>query len=1087
MLPSATPVTGDFLVSDAPATRNSRTYLNTTIPSGGSEQVAGDGMTAKSVLPKSWSSTLLLPKSAFPPRPLPAHRPKYLKRCTDELYASQKSRVQNSSVFVLHDGPPYANGDLHVGHALNKVLKDIINRFQLSQGKIIKYVPGWDCHGLPIELKALEEQKKASKNSETRQLGAIAIRHVARDLALKTVKLQKEQFRRWGIMADWENAWKTMDVDYELRQLDVFSEMVSRGLIYRRFKPVYWSPSSATALAEAELEYKDDHVSWSAFVRFPLASWPQFIATRVGLEADKVNVVVWTTTPWTLPANKAVAVNINLEYTIVTSATYGNLLVAISRVDEVEKICKETLSRNDSIHFNGAELVGASYRNPLLGFESSTFPILQADFVSADSGSGLVHLAPGHGMDDYKLCLQHNISPYAPLDDFGKFTEFALPTKPDLLVGKPVLDEGNKAVLDHLAELGLLVGRHKFKHKYPYDWRSKQPVIIRATEQWFADVGEIRAAALNSLQAVSFIPKSGKERLQSFVNNRSEWCISRQRAWGVPIPALYHGKTGKAILTKASISHIISIIKARGFDAWWSDSEFDPVWTPTELREQDGETLYRRGKDTMDVWFDSGTSWTQMENLVGRKPSDTVEDGAAALFPAANVYLEGSDQHRGWFQSSLLTYIARQNDLTAHTQAHAPFQRLITHGFTLDQAGRKMSKSIGNVISPNEIMDGTLLPPLKRNKSKNVPAAKKQVMYDAMGPDALRLWVASSDYSKDVIIGQPVLKDVSNSLLKFRVTFKLLLGLLDDYEPSKCLTFDQLGFIDQLALMHLREADLEVRKFYQEYEFYKAVNAIKKYINIDLSAFYFESIKDIVYAEAAGSKARLAAQSTLVHILNGILCMLSPITPLLVEEVWDYTPDRIKTRLAHPFERQWVEWAASEGAVGYLHPAWRNDQLASDAPYLSAANVGIKGAQEVARSLGKMGSSLQSFVLLQLGDTDSSVERRMADVFRRYNGKMEALFVTSKVEICTGPLPTHVLHAEWWQSRKFQIDSETAVAHVYAPQKVKCIRCWKYAAPPSAAAEVALCSRCEVVVDGLSKGYPELFKDSMDSVPTIAV
>ena len=1077
----------DLLVSATPVGRTFRTSLNISTPPTGSEQIVGDGMTARSVIPKTWSSTLLLPKSAFPPRPLPAHRPKYLKRCTDELYALQKNRAQTSGVFILHDGPPYANGDLHVGHALNKVLKDIINRFQVSQGKTVNYVPGWDCHGLPIELKALEKLKNIGKDAETRQLGPTATRKAARDLASKTVEAQKEQFRRWGIMADWENAWKTMDVEYELRQLDVFGEMVGRGLIYRRFKPVYWSPSSATALAEAELEYKDDHISRSAFVRFPLASWPHAVAARFGLEAEEVSVVIWTTTPWTLPANKAIAVNVNLDYTIVRSAIYGNLLVATSRVDEVEKICKETFSRNDLIRFRGSDLVGASYRNPLLSPESSTFPVLHADFVSADSGSGLVHLAPGHGMDDYKLCLQHGISPFAPLDDHGKFTELALPARPNLLTGKLVLDEGDKAILDHLADQGLLIGRHKFKHKYPYDWRSKQPIVIRATEQWFANVGEIREAALNSLEAVSFVPKSGKERLQSFVNNRSEWCISRQRAWGVPIPALYHNHTGEAILTKASISHIISIIEDRGVDAWWSDDENDPVWTPIELRQQDGETLYRRGKDTMDVWFDSGTSWTQTAGLAERKSRDTIKDGAAIVFPAADVYLEGSDQHRGWFQSSLLTYIARQNYLSAHTQPQAPFRRLVTHGFTLDQAGRKMSKSIGNVISPDEIMNGTLLPPIKRNKAKAVHAAEKQVVYDAMGPDALRLWVASSDYTKDIIIGQPVLKDVSNSLLKFRVTFKLLLGLLDDFEPSRSLNYDKLSFIDQLTLMHLRDADFEVRRFYQEYEFYKAVSTIKKYVNIDLSAFYFESIKDIIYAEAADSEARLAVQSTLLHILNGLLCMLAPIIPVLVEEVWEYTPERIKGRLPHPFERRWVDWAACEGAVDYLHPAWRNDQLAYDAPYLLAANIGIKGAQEMARSLGKMGSSLQSFVVLQFTDTDSSAVNSMADVFQRYDGEMEAFFVTSKVEIYTGSLPTHVLDAEWRQSREFQTNGETAVAHVYAPQKAKCIRCWKYAAPVTAAVEVALCSRCEMVMDELSKGQPELFGNSMDSVTTMAV
>jgi isoleucyl-tRNA synthetase len=477
-------------------------------------------------------------------------------------------------------------------------------------------------------------------------------------------------------MADWDNAWTTKDRTFEMKQLGVFQEMAKRDIIFRRYKPVYWSPSSRTALAEAELEYKDDHESIAAYIKFPMIDIPQALKNQ-GAVKGRLHAVIWTTTPWTLPANRAIAVNPDLEY-VVIDVGKEQLLVAESRLPDLIKALHVYEFSTDIIaRINGAGLGGATYRNLLRGQESAPQSMLLADFVSADSGTGLVHCAPGHGMEDYAACKKKGIPAFAPVDDAGCFTDAAFPEDPAALACLPVLEDGTAKVIELLDDM--VVSVRKYKHKYPYDWRTKLPVIVRATEQWFADVGSIKEVALASLANVEFIPNSGKPRLESFVKGRSEWCISRQRAWGVPIPALYD-ENGAAVLTDESVAHIISVIGDRGSDAWWTDAEDDPAWIAPGLQGS-----YRRGKDTMDVWFDSGSSWTQTE---GR----------------ADVYCEGTDQHRGWFQSSLLTY------LSASGHAVAPFRKLITHGFTLDQEGKKMSKSIGNVISPNEIIEGQLLP-----------------------------------------------------------------------------------------------------------------------------------------------------------------------------------------------------------------------------------------------------------------------------------------------------------------------------------------------------------------------------------------
>ncbi|MCJ1463725.1 isoleucine-tRNA ligase [Pseudocyphellaria aurata] len=1029
-------------------------------------------------LPKSWSSTLSLPKSTFPPRALPADRSRYLQRCADDLYAWQKSaRSQDQDGgFTLQDGPPYANGDLHIGHALNKILKDIACRFQLSQGKRIDFVPGWDCHGLPIELKALQQQRDLGVIGLDERPGPILVRNAASELAIQAVERQKKSFREWGIMADWENAWKTMDKDFELDQLEVFMKLVKKGLIHRRFKPVYWSPSSRTALAEAELEYNDNHQSTAAFVKYPLDTLPPGLAQSLSLGERKLHAVIWTTTPWTLPANKAIGIHSDMEYVIVASANHGLLLLAKSRLTEVQTACREHMETLYYIH--GSELVGATYQEFSFNESSPPRPLLHASFVSAETGSGLVHLAPGHGIDDYEFCLKHNIPAFAPLDDEGRFTSLASPDRPGLLTGKEVLTSGNMAVLDHMNERGCLLGRHKYRHKYPYDWRSTKPVILRATEQWFADVQKIREDAMRSLDTVTFIPESGKARLKSFIENRSEWCISRQRAWGLPIPALYHKETREAILTEASVSHIISTIKDRGIDAWWTDHDQEPSWTPSWLRNDTGQTSYRRGKDTMDVWFDSGTSWTQTRSQNKYKKGHV-----------ADVYLEGTDQHRGWFQSSLLTHIAQQSDAAPqNVLPEAPFRTLITHGFTLDEKGRKMSKSIGNVVTPETIMQGTLLPPLKR-KHRTKDAGSRDSdgdIFDSMGPDALRLWVASCDFTKDVAVSQTILKGINSSLSKYRVTFKLLLGILEDFVPSTDMPFLQLDLNHRIALMQLQDADVSVRRHFENFEFIKAVNEINKYINIDFSALYMESIKDAVYAGGQRNSAftnREMAQYTLLRILTSLQRMLSPVTPLLVEETWDYTPKQIREWQKYPFHRLWTDRI---GLTNGLHDSRQIDQLENDLPHLLQANSAVKRAQERARMEKKMGSSLQSFVMLHFPEITRDVESKDLELFNRYRDDLETLFVVSKTEISAGPLPSVILTAEWCYKAEFDIGGSKITAYVYSPQQAKCVRCWKYTAPVEAGEQVPLCHRCELVVEGLRGQNPGLFEAASEGGVVLA-
>uniref|UniRef100_A0A3Q3EDB9 Isoleucine--tRNA ligase, mitochondrial n=1 Tax=Labrus bergylta TaxID=56723 RepID=A0A3Q3EDB9_9LABR len=764
-----------------------------------------------------YRDTVLLPRCDFPMKLTGQKlldREVQIQKCGfADLYSWQRERKAKKE-FCLHDGPPYANGDPHVGHALNKILKDIRNRFEILRGRQVHYIPGWDCHGLPIELKALGELGTSS-------LGPLQIRHKARAFAEGAIARQKAAFQRWGVVADWDQCYYTFDGVYEAAQLKVFQEI--------------------TALAEAELEYNPEHVSRAVYTTFPLSTLPPNIASEAaGLES--VSVLVWTTQPWTIPANQAVCFMPNAQYSLVKRADNSQvLLVATERTASMSALLGTEL---ESVHtFTGSQLEGGICKHPTI--PDKEVPLLPANHVTMGKGTGLVHTAPAHGMDDYSVASQFKLSVECMVDEDGKFTDLAGSELQNL----SVMTEGTDKVISMLKECGALVKEEQCVHSYPYDWRTKQPVVIRPSKQWFINTASLKDKAKEALQKVRILPESARSSLLAMLDRRTYWCISRQRSWGVPIPVFYHKETGEALINKHTVSHVAQLFKEKGSDCWWEL----PVETLLPAEVKAGPvTDYVCGEDVLDIWFDSGASWAAV--LEGTTDS------------RADAYVEGKDQIGGWFQSSLLTSVAVRNK--------APYKSLVVHGFAVGEKGEKMSKSVGNVVDPDEVING--------GKDPSRPA---------YGADVLRWWVAESNVFSEVQIGPSALNSARESIGKLRNTLKFLLGNLQGFDPRvQAVDPKEMHYIDQYMLHLLRDYSIKVTDAYSEFDAGRVIRILQAFMSRDLSSFYFSIIKDRLYCDPEDSLGRRSCQTVLEEILDGVTRSIAPILPHLAEEVFLHAP-----------------------------------------------------------------------------------------------------------------------------------------------------------------------------------------------------
>ncbi|MBD2096196.1 isoleucine--tRNA ligase [Trichocoleus sp. FACHB-591] len=954
----------------------------------------------------TYKNTVNLPKTNFDMRANAVKREPELQQFWAEHQIYEHLSQNNpGELFILHDGPPYANGSLHIGHALNKILKDIINKFHLLQGRKVRYVPGWDCHGLPIELKVLQNMKP----DERQKLTPLDLRHKARDFAIATVDDQRQSFKRYGIWGDWEHPYLTLTPAYEAAQIGVFGQMVLKGHIYRGRKPVYWSPSSKTALAEAELEYPEGHTSRSLYAAFPMTGLSDTAQETFGPYLPDLKVAIWTTTPWTIPANMAVSVNPKLNYAVVEVGASDRLpdtkylIVAAELVERLSEVLGTTLTVKATL--KGQALEHSTYRHPLFDRESPI--VVGGDYVTTESGTGLVHTAPGHGQDDYQVGLRYGLPVFAPVDDNGDFTEEAGP-----FAGLNVLGPGNQAVIDALQAAGSLLKEEPYVHKYPYDWRTKKPTIFRATEQWFASVSGFREAALEAIASVQWIPAQGENRITSMVAERSDWCISRQRNWGVPIPVFYDEATREPLLTEETIAHVQAIFAEKGSDAWW---ELPVEELLPETYRNNGRS-YRKGTDTMDVWFDSGSSWA------------AVAKQREELCYPANMYLEGSDQHRGWFQSSLLTSVA--------ANGVAPYNTVLTHGFVLDEQGRKMSKSMGNVVDPMIVINGG------KNQKEEPP----------YGSDVLRLWVSSVDYSSDVLIGKNILKQMSDVYRKIRNTARFLIGNLHDFDPTKdSVAYEDLLELDRYMLHRSCEVFNEITEAFKSFQFFRFFQTVQNFCVVDLSNFYLDIAKDRLYISAPDAPRRRSCQTVLRIILENLARAIAPVLSHMAEDIWQFLP--YSTPYKSVFEAGWV----------HLEGRWQVEALAKSWPALRQIRAEVNKVLEKARAEKMVGSSLEAKLLLYVPDLElrQQLQTMNPDTSLQGNGvdELRYLFIVSQVELLDSPAALEGL--------QYSSQSDALGIGVVKADGEKCDRCWNYSTHVGESeAHSLLCERCEPALEG---------------------
>ncbi|BAE84671.1 isoleucine--tRNA ligase [Desulfitobacterium hafniense] len=769
-----------------------------------------------------YRNTLNLPETDFPMRGnLPQREPEILQKWEEEdIYATVQKARAGRPKFVLHDGPPYANGDIHLGHALNKVIKDIIVKYKTMAGFDAPYVPGWDTHGLPIEQQVI---KKLGVNRHA--VSVVEFRRMCKEYAKKYISIQKEQFKRLGVRGDWKNPYLTLEKEYEAAQIGVFGKMARKKYIYKGLKPVYWCPSCETALAEAEIEYAEK-TSHAIYVKFPVKEG------KGVLTDENTFVIIWTTTPWTLPANLAITLHEEFSY-VQVQVEKEHWLVAEGMLESLRSLWNLELPVEK--RFVGKELEGVICKHPFIERDSV---LILGEHVTLEAGTGCVHTAPGHGEEDFNVGKKYGLPVLCPVDHQGKFT-----AEGGAYAGMKV-DKANPVIIEDLKNLHALVHEDKIKHSYAHCWRCNNPIIYRATEQWFASIDGFRKAALEEIDKVQWIPSWGKDRIYNMIADRGDWCISRQRTWGVPIPIFYCEDCGKEIISDETIAKVQEIFREEGSDAWFLRPAAELL--PEGFTCACGGKSFRKETDIMDVWFDSGTSHTSV--LMERKE----------LAWPADLYMEGSDQHRGWFNSSLSTSVA--------AYGKAPYKAVLTHGFLVDEKGRKMSKSLGNGVDPLQVTK-------------------------EMGADILRLWVCAADYKNDVAVSPRIMKQMSEAYRKIRNTLRFLLSNLNDFDPAKDrVAYKDLPEIDRWALLQLGKVTQRVLQGYEKYEFHWVYHSVHNFCAVELSAIYLDIVKDRLYVEGKNSTLRRASQTVLYDVLNALVRLMAPVLTYTADEIWPYVP-----------------------------------------------------------------------------------------------------------------------------------------------------------------------------------------------------
>lgn len=925
---------------------------------------------------QDYNNTLNLPSTDFPMRAgLPEREPQALSQWEEmKLYEKMIAANEGKPLYVLHDGPPYANGKIHLGTALNKILKDFIIKYKNMSGFRSPYVPGYDTHGLPTELKA----RKAAGVGNATHISALELRKMCREFALGFVDDQRDQFKRLGVLAEWDNPYLTLKPEFVAKQVEIFGEMAKKGYIYKGLKPVYWCPECQTALAEAEIEYAEDPCH-SIYVKFKVKNDLGKLAA-LGAELDKTYFVIWTTTTWTLPGNVAICVGPNYEYSVikangeyyVMATELAASALAAAKIEQYETV--GTIS--------GSELELMTAEHPFLDRESL---VIVGDHVTLESGTGCVHTAPGFGVDDFEVCRKYKQLPIVvSVDAKGVLTE-----KAGQFAGLTT-DEANKKIAMYLDETGNLLALQKIIHQYPHCWRCKSPILFRATEQCFCSISDFADKAVDAINTVEWIPGWGKDRITGMVKDRSDWCISRQRTWGVPIPIFYCEDCGAEIINDETIKNISDIFRAEGADAWYA-REASELLPDGYKCPKCGSTHFKKETDIMDVWFDSGSTHAAV-----------LDQRDYLKFPA-DIYLEGADQYRGWFQSSLLTSVA--------TKGIAPYKTIVTHGWVVDGEGKKMSKSLGNTISPEEIVN-------------------------QYGADILRLWVASSDYHADIRISKDILKQLSEAYRKIRNTARFILGCINDFDPDKdSVSLDELEPIDKWALSRLDELNKKVRESYEKFEYHIIFHAVHNFCVVDMSNFYLDVLKDRLYVEKADSKTRRAAQTAIYKILDSLTLMLAPIITFTADEIWQFMPHDSSRNTEHIVLNEYPALTGVE-VDGDFTTKWE---------LLHAVRDDVKKAVENARKEKVIGASLDAEIEL-------FADGEMLDFLKANENELPAIFIASAVRVTEG------------NGGDFHGELPIGVT-VRKASGEKCERCWSYSDTVGKSSDhPTLCARCAAII-----------------------